>query len=175
MRRREVVEHTESSLLRVPPAIWVVLFLLLVGVCAVACTPKTPPKVFTEALPPIEEPAVTEWTPHPDDTLPACVVTSYTPKTPALGCRGVVVPESDYAALVTYETTCPYWEAVAKGERTERLLDWGRCEDVAAARWEATEELRRDNRALRWAGMGLGIGGVVLGVLVGFGAGQVAP
>lgn len=175
MRREpdELRADEAPVLLRIPPAVWVVVFLLLVGALAAACAPRVPPPVFGEAPPPIEEPATSEWTPHPDDTLPACVVTSYTPKTPALGCRGVVVPESDYAALLTYETTCPYWEAGWRGERVERLLDWGRCEDVAGSRWLYGEELRRDLRTAKWTAIGLGVGGLVVGAIVGVSAGEV--
>jgi hypothetical protein len=159
----------------------VVVLFLLAAMLLAACGPKVAPPVFAEAPPPIAEPVHEPWV-APTDTFPACLPTSFLPGRPPpltadgkATCRGIVLPESDFVELHLCAADLPYWKAVAEGERVERLLDQARCEDVASARFVYGEEMRREARAKTWAGYGLGIGGLVVGVAIGLAASAVSP
>jgi hypothetical protein len=47
------------------------------------------------------------------------------------------------------------------------------CEAEAGRRWEGWTECARDARALRWAGVGLGALGLVVGTAIGVTAAEV--
>jgi Ca2+-binding RTX toxin-like protein len=65
------------------------------------------------------------------------------------------------------------WEALARVQHDAREADRALCEDIAAERYRAAEDWRTEARTLRWAGYGLGLAGLVVGLAVGFVGGTV--
>lgn len=154
---------------RIPPAAWMLLFLLLVGVCAVACGPKVPPDLWASPIPPLPTVEHVTGERHADD----CDVTPYAPDAPPLACSGLVVPEGLVTEWYAAGSEIEAWRASAEHQRASCERDRGYAEAAYGQEWQAHGQCRADLRAAKWAAVGTGIGGVVLGVLVGIGASAV--
>lgn len=165
----------------IPVWAWLIVVVLLFLVCSGGCVPKPPPPVFALAV----EPLPTMPPPVPaGPTADACAPGVLLPGQPAPGvvvergvpvatCRAQVVPDDEVLACFGAEDDAEAWQALARIQHDARAADRALCEDIAAERYRAAEDWRTEARTLRWAGYGLGLAGVVVGLAVGFVGGTV--
>lgn len=144
----------------------IALLLALAG-----CTHPATPPVFAEALPPpIAEDAPPAVVPRPGDVTEAVPLFAGD-VAPA---DGVLVPPTDLDVAVWADEQRVAWRERYRIERTQHEADRAISEHRAAADGETIEQLRAENRALRWAGIGLGAAGLAGGIVVGLVAGATA-
>lgn len=162
----------------VPVWVWTVAVLLLLLALS-ACAPRTAPPAFALPVPPLPSPPPTVEAADTGDACPdvASMLPGQPPPYVAGGvatCRAMVVPEADVLGWLAAEDDRDLWADVARIQHDARIADRLVCEEVAAQRWADAEALRREGRALRWAGWGLGAAGLAVGIGVGITAGVAA-
>jgi len=163
---------------RVPPWAWMLLFLLLVGVCAVACGPRVPPPLWTSDVPPLPEVVVEEWPAEDDpcgietfgagDPMPSVLLKREANGTVAVSlCSGVIVPSALAAQWSAWKTALPAWKAAAEHQHADavrsRLIGQAGYDGV----WTYADQLRREATVRTWTALGLGALGLVAGVAIG--------
>lgn len=163
-----------------PVRAWTILVVLLLLVLSAGCRPPVAPPVY--ALPVAAPPAL----PSPPEVAPtgdACDGGAVVPGEPMPGadahgiatCRGQLVRDDDVIGWLAAEDDARACRELAAVAYEARLSDRALCEAEAARRWEGWQQAHRDAVALRWAGYGLGLSGLVVGLAVGLTAGMVAP
>ena len=158
-----------EAVARVPAWAWFLLAALLFVVCLSACGAKTPPELFVSPVPPLPVVEHVTGEHHADD----CDVTPLEPDAPPMACAGLVVPEGLVVEWYALPSEVEAWKAAAEHQRASCERDRGYAEAAYGQEWQAGRECRADARAMRWAGMGMGVGGVVLGLIVGYGVGSL--
>tara|TARA_R110000824_G_scaffold54028_1_gene149045 strand:+ start:9416 stop:9862 length:447 start_codon:yes stop_codon:yes gene_type:complete len=142
------------------------LLLLLLG-----CPKATPPNLYPVDLPPMVERPAFGWEAATDD-CPAVV--PYLPgEQPDALCRGLILPEEEYAWLLNQETAADYWEPRAMICQEGRERDRLHSQAAYNALWTSGRALERENTGLRVSGGALGVTLFVVGTGVGIGAAKV--
>jgi hypothetical protein len=148
------------------------LLVLLLG-----CPKPSAPVVFSDAFPRLEDSPAPEFG-DMDDSCPSA--RAFVPDKPApyvvddyATCRGTVVRES-------YVLTCTHRRDELDASRKAlttcydgRDMDRAHAQDTVNRLHAYQVDLERDNRALRYAGPALFVGGVIVGAAVGVAASQV--
>ncbi len=154
---------------------------MILLVLMLACSPKTPPAVFSEPLEELVEPAPTK---DPVvDSRDLDDIYSLKPGQRAVGVDesgngttfAVMLPPSEYAFLLRDGIHADHWQGEARrmfsGRNTDRLI----CEQVAGDRWEYGKTLAAE---LRWRRVvtAVALGGVfAVGVTVGVAIESAVP
>ena len=150
-----------------------IVLLLLLG-----CPKPTPPVVFPDAFPNLEErePATFE------DSVDACARSqAYLPgRAPPYvdvdglaNCRGTLVRESYVLRCAAARNGLDEWQKAATTCYGGRAMDRAHAQQVVN-RMDAYEvDLERENRSLRYAGPVLFVSGVIVGAAIGVAASQV--
>lgn len=170
---------------RIPPWAWMLLFLLLVGVCAVACVPHTPPPLWSSDVPPLPVVAVEEWPVDEDpcgietvsagQPMPSVVLKRDGAGSVAVAlCSGHLVPSALVAQWSAWKAALPVWKAAAEHQHADavrsRLIGQAGYDGV----WTYAEQLRREATVRTWTALGLGALGLVAGVAIGIVADDAA-
>lgn len=151
-----------------------IALLLLLG-----CPKATPPTMYPVPLPPIEGPELVEWEAAPDE-CPEVAPILPGKGSPWIGadgnatCRGLLLPESEYAFLLHHETLANYWSARALVCHEGRQRDRLHGQAVFNATWQSGLELERENTSLRIGGAATAVGALVLGAGVGIAAVKIS-
>lgn len=170
--------------------VWAWLLLVTLALLALTgCQHPVPPPVFAlpvEPLAPPDPPPVAAATGDacpdaalvPGEALPveiAAAVRIGGSVAAVASCRGQIMADATWDEYAALEDAAAYWQGIAEVQHDARVTDRAIAEAEAARRWEGWQEAHRDARALRWAGLGLGVSGLVVGVFVGVVAAGVAP
>lgn len=164
----------------VPLLVWLGVVTLLLLVLTGGCARPAPPPVFASAPPALQAPPSPVVVVGPDDCLEARAMqpAQRAPYVDARGvaeCRAQVVPEPQVREMLADGVAATYWRELAEMERAYREADRASCEAEALRRLEYGLAMRREAQGARWAGVGLGVGGLVAGLALGLGAATVAP
>lgn len=149
------------------------IWLILAG-----CTPKTPAPLF-DPLPPRETPTVPEAIVEAEKagSDPEECTRAYTvhPGEPFdEGCRGHVIPTSDFVEYLRMQAELPFYRTEAEQQYTLRKADRSLGNTAYSGCSAENIQLRKENRGLRVGSIaGIGVG-LLVGVAVGAGAAAAA-
>lgn len=142
-----------------------------------ACHKATAPVLFPTPQPELVAPSPLEWEVAGDECLQVEPVKPGQPVPSVVEglatCRGLLVPESQFAELLYTETAAAYWEPRARECVEGRERDRVYAQGAYTASWESSVELERENAGLRAGGVAVGVGLFVLGAGIGVGAARV--
>lgn len=143
---------------------------MLFAALLLACAPHRVEPVYSYEPVPVEAPVHPDRTPA-DGDVPRPVELLAGDVAPG---GGTLVPSDVMLDCYDAEDDRDAWHRSYDDELAARLQDRRLAEARAAADGETIEQLRQENRALRWAGLGLGAAGLAGGLVVGLVAGATA-
>jgi hypothetical protein len=142
------------------------------------CMKPSPATLYPIELLPMDGPEPFEWDAAEDECTS---VMPFLPDEPAPlveegepVCRGMVLPESEYALLLNQDALASYWAKRAAICQEGRERDRAHGQAMYDATWEAWQGAEQEAMGLRVGGSAAFIVGVVIGAGIGVGAARLA-